>query len=194
MKKKFSIVPDILKEKGIEFFDESGIKVELGPPCIGKPDVPIFEPPFIMIDTFAKKSLTQTRTRTIDIYDLDKLDCEVAVIKVKLMRNFRRSFSGQQVLYFIQKKSNRQIGARSLSYIPGSHWVEYDESQNKIRLRGRNAGSDSKMRNTGKWFYLSNENNGKEIRKIRRPLRRYLSSEDYFKGSRNIQKPFRRYL
>ncbi len=173
MKKKFSIVPDMLKKQGIEFFDESGIKVELGPPCIGKPEVPIFEPPFILIDTFAKQSFSKTKTKQIDIYELEKLGCEVAVMDVKLMKSFRRSFSGQQVLYFIQKRSNRQMGSRSIGYVPTNHAVEYDEGGNRVRLIGRNAGYSSSMRNKGKWLELSGENN-RITMKIRKPLRRYL--------------------
>ena len=174
MKKKYSIVPDLLKAKGIQFFDESGIQVELGPPCIGKPQVPIFEPPYIMIDTFAKKSLTQTKTKAIEIYQLNKLGCEIAVMEVKFMKTFRRSFSGQQVLYFIQKKSNRQMGSRPLSYLPSGHWIEYDENRGRVRIRGKNAGYNSKSRDKGKWVYLSSENSDDEGEKIIKPLRRYL--------------------
>lgn len=151
--KKYSIVPEILESKGITFLDEKDVKVIICKPAKERYVNP-FKEPFIVIDTFARKRNVKN-TRVIAIDELTRLGFEIAKILLKGNKRGYKSFRGQQIQYFIQSMKSRQMMARTITFIPSGHWVEFCEERNIVRLRGKNAGYDSRSGPKGRWVSLN---------------------------------------
>lgn len=150
MIKKFSIVPDMIKAKGMQFFDETGIEKtsEICPSLKGKPEIPEFQPPFIIIDTFPKKTTRPIQIVNVEIDELKKLGFIICVLKT--VGEFR---SGQKVTYKLAHKSNPIYNSRIIGYIPTNHTVQKDVNNKKIRMQGKNAGRFG----FSKWIDISSE-------------------------------------
>lgn len=132
---RYSIVPEILNSKKIEFLDEKDIEVSL---C-GKSHLKYVSPftePFIIVDTFAQKTSKPEELINIDPSELKKLGFVITTIKA----GKHRWFSRQIVIYRIEPLSNPSPGSKKNSNIPLYHKIKKDIINNKIRLIGPNAG------------------------------------------------------
>ncbi len=129
-----SIVPDILSEKKIKFLDERDIETKL---CEESHSnfIPIFQIPFLIVDTFAKKTTKREDIISIDIEELNKLDYVITA-----RRTSHGWLKGQKIIYLLEKKSNRIPGGSRKTYIPGGHKIQWDKPNKRIRLYGSNAG------------------------------------------------------
>ncbi|CAK0756781.1 hypothetical protein CCP1ISM_60024 [Azospirillaceae bacterium] len=133
-----SIVPYILSEKKIKFLDERDIPITL---CSDSGlFVPAYDPPYLVIDTFAKKTTKKEEIVSIDLEELNKLDYVITVRSTS-----KGWFRGQKVIYYLEKKSERKF--KKMSYIPGGHKIQKDIPNKRIRLYGSNAG----INNFGPW-------------------------------------------
>ncbi len=132
---KHSIVPEIIGSKKIVFFDEKDLKIALCPISPFRYILP-FKEPFIIIDTFAKKTSRPEEIVSIDIDELKKLRFIITTIKAG--RN--KWFSGQRTIYRIESISNLSPGSKKINYIPTNHSIQKDVVNNKIRIIGPNAG------------------------------------------------------
>ena len=151
MIKKFSIVPDILKLKGIKFWDEKDIEKSICTPLKGKPENVFanFQPPFLIIDTFAKKTARPENIKVVDdMGELKKLGFIICSIKASGIW-----FRGQKVANKLRRINNPLPGSNILRYIPPYHKCEMDVNNKIIRLCGRNAGKNG----YGAWLNLDNE-------------------------------------
>jgi len=138
---RHSIVPDILSERKIKFFDERDIKVTICEESDSNFISP-FETPFLIIDTFAKKTTKKEEIVLIDLEELYKLD--YIITRRKTSRGW---FKGQKVIYLLEKKLNRLPGSQKMTYIPDHHKIQKDIPNKRIRLVGTNAGPN----NYGPW-------------------------------------------
>lgn len=137
-KRQWSIVPDMMKAQGMRFFDEKGVEKtsDICSPIERKPDIPNFQPPFLMIDTFAKQTSKPIKIVLIQtMEELKQLGFIICVLKTP--GEFR---SGQKVTYRLTYKDSPIYNSRVLGYVPTDHAIEKDINNNKIRMRGRNAG------------------------------------------------------
>lgn len=145
---KLSIIPEIINSKKIIFFDEKNRKVFLCKDS-GFKYIPQFKEPFIIIDTFAKKTTSTEDISIIDIDELKKLGYNLTSTRAGNNRWFKR----QLVIYRIESSSNISPGSKRLKEIPSGHSVEKDSANNKIRLVGPNAGYP-RVGNGGPWTLL----------------------------------------
>lgn len=132
---KYSIIPEIINSKKIKFYDEKNRKIFLCKESPFKYFSP-FKSPFIIIDTFAKKTTSPEELIIINFEELKKLGYTLTRIKAGNYRWFKR----QLVIYRIESSSNLSPGSKKLKETPSGHRVEKDISNNKIRLVGPNAG------------------------------------------------------
>jgi len=127
----------MIKAKGIEFYNEKGTKITICPPLKGKPInvQSLFEPPFIIIDTYKSKTTKPEEIVNVEIDELKKLGFIICVLKAS--GQFR---PGQRVIYRLASVSNPIFNSKIIGYIPKFHTIQKDVNNHKIRLQGRNAG------------------------------------------------------
>lgn len=165
---KFSIVPDMLKAKGIRFFDETGIDKtdSICKPLKGKPInvSSLFQPPYLIIDSFRPKTTRPENIKVIDnMSELKKLGFIICSIKSPGLW-----FKGQQVTHKLSRIGSPIYGSKILRYIPPYHKCEIDINNKLIRICGKNAGRNG----YGGWLNLSNEMPEKSTKISTRPTKR----------------------
>lgn len=132
---KYSIVPEIINRKKISFLNEKSVVVTLcnsSPFSFSNP----FQKPFIIIDTFSKKTSIPEKLVKIEIDELKKLGFVITTTKAG--RN--KWFSNQRVIYRIEPSSNISPGSKKINYLPSNHSIQKDVGNNRLRLIGANAG------------------------------------------------------
>lgn len=145
---RYSIVPEIINSKKIVFLDEKDIKVTICKNSIFK-YIPPFQKPFLVIDTFAKKTIKPEEVINIEIDELKKRGFMITTIKA----GRRRWFAGQRIIYQIESTSNQTPGSKKINYIPTNHNIKKDVVNNRVRIIGPNAGWPRKG-NGGPWIAL----------------------------------------
>ena len=132
---KLSIVPEIISDKKMKFFDDKNVEITICNQSKFRYINP-FKTPFIMVDTFAKKTSHPEKIVGIEIEELKNLKFMVTSIfagKKKWRRN-------QKVIYRIESISNPTPGSKRLINIPVNHKVMKDVVNKKLRIIGPNAG------------------------------------------------------
>jgi len=133
---QFSIVPNLIRQKGIKFYNENSVEITL----ISQPQAvqpkPIFEFPYLKIDTFAVKTLKETRITFIELELLKKFGyILVAISATGRAWNFK-----QKIIYRLDNKSNPAPRTKRFDYLPRLCKIEYDMPNRRIRVSGPNAG------------------------------------------------------
>jgi hypothetical protein len=131
---KVSIVPEIIKQNSIKFFDERDVEISLCENSNINYIIPFVQPRLI-INTFAKKTTKPSELVFIDIEELKKLGFFITVINTS-----HGWYARQKVIYKIESDQHRTPGSKKMTYIPGSHKIQKDISNKRIRLVGANAG------------------------------------------------------
>lgn len=132
---KYSIIPEIINSKKIRFFDEKNIEVSICKKSPFRYNSP-FELPYLIVDTFAKKTSRPEELVNINIDELKKL----GFILTSMEAGNKRWFNNQRVIYRIENISNRSPISKKIKEIPPNHKIIKDIANNKIRFRGSNAG------------------------------------------------------
>lgn len=132
---RYSIVPELINQKKIIFLNEKNVEVSL---CKQSPFryLSPFEKPFIVIDTFAKKTSIPEEIVNVELEELKKLGFMITVTKAG--RN--KWFNGQRVIYRIESLYNASPGSKKINFIPSYHSIKKDVRNNTLRLTGPNAG------------------------------------------------------
>lgn len=132
----YSIVPKMIRQKGMSFTDDVRADVFLCPPAAEIYFEP-FEKPFLIIDTFAKKSLKEERLVPIkDLAELKKYGYTI----IKISAQGRAWFNRQMAIYKLDSISNPTPRAKRMSFVPRMHRLQMDVPNQRIRLCGENAG------------------------------------------------------
>lgn len=129
----FSIVPELVKSAGMQFFDERDIEIKLCEESVNF--VSPFNEPYLIIDTFAKKTTKPSEFVFIDLEELKKLGYYLVAI-----RDGVKWYNNQKVIYKIDSQENKTPGARKLTYVPAPQKIQKDVPNKRIRLLGPNAG------------------------------------------------------
>lgn len=132
---KYSIIPEIITSKKIQFFDERDVPVLICKPSKFK-YIPPFSQPYLLIDTFAKKTTLPSELVFISIEELRKLGFIITMIKAGAYKWFSR----QQVIYRIEDVSNPSPKSKRMKITPANHKIQRDKVNKRIRLVGLNAG------------------------------------------------------
>lgn len=131
---KFSIVPEIISDKKIKFKDSNNTDIVLCRPSLFR-YISQYKSPYIIIDTFAKKTTKPSEIVNMEIEDLKNLKYMITSIPA---RN-KKWFSNQKVIYRIEPISNPSPGSKKVLSIPNNHKLIRDMANKKIRLIGPNA-------------------------------------------------------
>ena len=147
---KYSIVPEIINSKKIFFYDEKDIEVVI---CKKSPFKYLspFKEPFIIIDTFAKRTAKPEEIVVIALEELKKFGFKITTLKAG---SKTRWFHNQRVIYRIESASNLTPGAKINKYLPENHKILKDVANNRIRIIGPNAGYPRKGIG-GPWIQLT---------------------------------------
>lgn len=145
---KYSIIPELITTREIQFFDEKDLEVKICKPSKFK-YIPPFSQPYLLIDAFAKKTTLPSELVFISIEELRKLGFIITAIKAGRYRWFSR----QQIIYRIEDISNPSPKSKRNKTIPVNHKIQRDKVNNRVRLIGLNAGYPHKG-NGGPWLEL----------------------------------------
>ena len=145
---RYSIIPEIINQRKIMLLNEKDVEVNLCKPSPFR-YISQFEKPFIVIDTFAKKTSVPEEIVNIEIDELKKLGFMITVTQAR--RN--KWFSGQRVIYRIESLYNASPGSKKINYLPSYHSVQKDIKNNQIRIVGPNAGYPHRG-NGGPWIEI----------------------------------------
>lgn len=145
---QYSIVPNLLRERKIRFFDENEVKIifELSG------TLPKFNPPFLNIDTFAKKTTSPEDIINLTLEQLKKIGYLVVSIKTR-----NGWFRGQRARYLIESKTNRSRTSKTFKFLPREHQIQFDRNNKRIRLQGSNSGQEG----TTNWINLEEKDDKK---------------------------------
>jgi len=147
-----SIVPGLLKQKGIVFKDESNVALDF---CNDKETVSYKErrlKPFFIIDTFAIKTNSPENIIEINLSDLKRFGYILTS-----RRSGRNSWMhNQRVMYCLEKISEKKANSKRLLATPQRHLIQRDLNNNKIRLYGSHAGPNHKG-GGGPWINIGGD-------------------------------------
>jgi len=145
---KFTIVPEIINNQRIVFLNEKNIKINL---CDSSPFryASPFKIPFLVIDTFAKKTTAPEEIVIIDLHELRKL----GFMMTRTSAGRSGWFRGQRVIYRIESQSNLSPGSKRVTGIPPYHSIQKDITNKRIRIIGPNAGWPRRG-NGGPWIEI----------------------------------------
>lgn len=132
---RYSIVPEIINQKKIVLLNEKNVEVIL---CKHSPFKYIspFDKPFIIIDSFAKKTSLPEEIVNVELEELKKLGFMLTATKAG--RN--KWWTGQRIIYRLEPIYNASPGSKRINYIPSYHSIQKDVKNNTLRLIGPNAG------------------------------------------------------
>lgn len=145
---RYSIVPEIINQKKIVLLNEKNVAVVLCKPSPFKYITP-FNTPFIVIDSFAKKTGIPEEIVNVELDELKKLGFMITVTKAG--RN--KWFTNQRVIYRIEPLYNASPGSKKINHIPSYHSIQKDIKNNQIRIVGPNAGYPHRG-NGGPWIEI----------------------------------------
>lgn len=143
---EYSIIPRIINSKKIQFSDEKDIEVTLCPSSNLTYQNP-FSKPFLIIDSFAKKTTQPKEIVGIELDELKKLGFVITSIRA----GRHKWFQNQRVIYRIESLSNLSPGSKKINFLPTGHKIEKDIINNVLRLIGPNAGFPRRG-SGGPWF------------------------------------------
>jgi len=140
------ITQSIIEEKGITFLKESELPLELGDASLARMIYPKLNHPAFTIDLFAEKTKEQEQIITITIDNLKRLGFVLTTRKA----GQKAWLSNQRVIYYIERRTERNPYSKKLNYVPDDHRIQKDINNNKVRIFGSNAGKSG----AGTWMEI----------------------------------------
>ncbi len=150
---KTTIVSELLSQNKIKFLDENNLHFRICYPSKFK-YVNQFQPPFLIIDTFAKKTTRQKDIVRISLNDLKRK--ELVLTSVKATKS-TRWISYQKRIYRIEPLFSISPNSKKLLTAPEGHKIEFDRANQAVRLIGKYAGYPHRG-NGGNWVPIKNDN------------------------------------
>jgi len=151
--KKTSIIPEIITRDNIVIFDVNEISVSI---C-NKSFIPFlnnFIPPSIIVDNFEKRKYKDIEIRTIDLEYLSKFGYRLVSVGLKGMKSSVKNYRGQKKSYMLEDKTKPIPNSQPLSQIPKEHFIELDMTNNRIRIKGKNAFPYNRGEDASPWIQV----------------------------------------
>jgi hypothetical protein len=145
--KKLSIIGDLVVNNNIIIEDENGIPVTIFPRS-KFPFICCFNPPSILVDNIEKLRYKNIEIKIIDVSYLNKLGYRLVSVKTN---SKIRNFSKQYQSYMLEAPSNPIPNSLILNKVPKDHFIEYDVTNNRVRIKGRNVFPYNRSNNTTPW-------------------------------------------
>jgi hypothetical protein len=147
---RFSIVPEMIATRGQRFLDKNGVEIIL---C-EKSKFAFqnkFQKPFIIYDTFTKKTSSQEDIITLNYSELKKLGYAVWTYPVSKKTKWMKN---QRLIYRIDRLTNAIPGGSKLAALPKSCKLIKDLANNRVRILGENAGYPHYSDGGGPWIEI----------------------------------------
>lgn len=126
----------MINTDGIKMFDSNGIEVNICRKSQFK-FVPTFKNPSFYIDNFEKTMSKHIEIKRIDLQDLERYGYRVVALRAEASS---RWYARQSKIYMLENKSKPIPRTEILTTMPKEHSIELDVTNNRIRLKGKNAG------------------------------------------------------
>lgn len=149
--KKLSIVPEIINSEEIIILDENNIPVAICPKSQFK-FINNFQQPSILVDNFEKRRYKDIEIKVIDLSYLGRLGYRFVSIKCSSkIRNYPRQIQSYLLESHIRPIPNSII----LNKIPKDHFIEFDITNNRIRIKGKNTYPYNRAENATPWIPIT---------------------------------------
>ena len=133
--KNISIVSSIINSENISILDENAIPVKICEKSNFKFNYNLFQPPFLLIDNFEKRRYKEIEIKVIDLNYLKRLGYRLVSIKCTTrIRNYPR----QMKSYMLESPLSPSPNSVILNQIPNDHFIEFDVTNERVRIRGKN--------------------------------------------------------
>jgi len=147
-----SIIPELMNLTHLELKDSRGIRVEICEPSQFRFNPSSFREPFLIVDNFEKQRYKRVEIKNITIEELKKKGYQlVASYTTPKTRNYPR----QSKLYQLENLNMPIAKAEILRLIPKDHSIEFDITNNRIRIKGRNAFPYLRNEFASRWVQLT---------------------------------------
>ena len=176
--RKFSIVPELLNFKQIQFLDKYDEEISICKKSLYRYQDHFLQPWMKVLTEKGRRSYSPNRPENIKSMDFEKLKILGFGIAVKGTKLFHPWFKGQQKQYILYKLTDQVVGSRMVDYCPTSHYLQQDINNRRIRIVGQNTNPSGR----GVWLNINDGSKvgyaGKVVTK-RNPLIRSLGGEEY---------------
>jgi hypothetical protein len=152
--KKISVVPEIMCSENISFFDENNIPVIICQKSNYKFNYNLFQPPSILIDNFEKLKYKDIEVRTIDLDYLKKFQYRLVSISLKGLSGCQKNYPSQKNCYMLESFTSPIPRSIILNKLPKEHLIEFDITNNRIRIKGRNVQPYNRAENASPWIQV----------------------------------------
>jgi len=150
---KTSIVPELLNQKEIEFFDDNNVVMTVCKSSKFSLNSNYFRRPFIVIDNMEIGKYENIEIKKMFFPDLERLGLRLISIDLRGRRNMRNR-TGQRSCYMIKRKTDPLEGAKELFKMPSDHILERDLTNNRVRIKGINSYPYIRNENSSRWFQI----------------------------------------
>lgn len=148
---ELSIIPRLINSEQIEILDSRGIPVKICEPSELFFNYDSFKVPFLLIDNLEKEKYKSAEIKTINIDDVKKkgfrLVSQYATYKT-------RNYPGQHRIYLLESLTQATPNSEILSSMPKDHNIEFDVTNNRIRIKGRNSYPYIRNEDASRWIEL----------------------------------------
>jgi len=148
---QISIVPQLIQQNHIKFFDEFEMPISICKKPIEISDIN-FVKPFLIIDTYEAMNYKYVEVKTLELPELDRLGYRLVSISLKGMSGSRRNYVGQLKAYVFRKKTDPLGRDLELNKLPKDHQLEMDIINGRIRIKGRDAVPKIPNEQASKWI------------------------------------------
>lgn len=146
--RKISVIGELINSEGVEILDENNIPVIICKPSFFKFNYNMFRPPSLLIDNFEKRRYKDIEIKVIDLNYLNRLGYRLISIK----SNSRiRNYPKQLQSYMLESPLKPIPNSIILNKIPKDHFIEFDITNNRVRIKGRNGFPYYRPENATPW-------------------------------------------
>lgn len=149
---KLSIVPELINSEDIEILDARGIPVKICEPSETPFDYESFVAPYLLIDNIEKEKYKSVEIRNINFDEIKKRGYRIVAVYA---RHDTRNYPGQHKIYLLEPLDQAVPNSEILAKIPNEHSVEFDVTNNRIRIKGRNSYPYLRNEDASRWIELN---------------------------------------
>jgi hypothetical protein len=143
-----SVIPDMMNNLGVEFFDVNDIPITICEKSSFLFNYSLFQLPYISIDSHEKRKYKKSEIRPVGLEQLKKLGYQL--VKMKTTPRIRNR-KGQAISYQLEHLGNPIPNSEVMKNVPQEHSIEYDLTNNCVRLKGANGWPYSRNENATLW-------------------------------------------
>lgn len=141
-----------MNSEEIEIFDSRGIPVKICEPCQTFFNYGSFQQPYLLIDNIEKEKYKSVEIKNVNIDDVKKLGFRLVAVYATYKT---RNYPGQKKIYVLESLTQATPNSEILSSMPKDHNIEFDITNNRIRIKGRNSYPYIRNEDASRWIELN---------------------------------------